>query len=44
MPEFPRQVLDALRQPIETGKVTIARANAHVSYFSRFSLVCAMNP
>ena len=44
LPEFPRQVLDALRQPIETGKVTIARANAHVSYFSRFSLVCAMNP
>ena len=44
LPEFPRQVLDALRQPIETGRVTVARVNAHVSYFSRFSLVCALNP
>ncbi|MGD9538655.1 MAG: YifB family Mg chelatase-like AAA ATPase [Alphaproteobacteria bacterium] len=44
LPEFPRQVLDALRQPIEAGRVTVARANAHVSYPSRFGLICAMNP
>jgi magnesium chelatase family protein len=43
-PEFTRQVLGALRQPIETGKVSVARANAHVSYPSRFQLVAAMNP
>ncbi len=43
-PEFPRQVLDTLRQPIETGEVMVARANAHVRYPCRFLLVAAANP
>ncbi len=43
-PEFPRQVLDTLRQPIETGEVVVARANAHVRYPCRFLLVAAANP
>ena len=43
-PEFPRTVLDTLRQPIETGEVMVARANAHVSYPCRFLLVAAANP
>lgn len=44
LPEFSRQALEALRQPLETGRVAIARANAHVSYPARFQLVAAMNP
>ncbi|MBI1179344.1 MAG: ATP-binding protein [Alphaproteobacteria bacterium] len=44
MPEFPRQVLDSLRQPLETGRVMVARANAHVEYPARVQLVAAMNP
>ena len=44
LPEFNRAALEALRQPIETGKAVIARANAHVSYPARFQLVAAMNP
>lgn len=44
LPEFQRSVLDALRQPIETGRAVVARANAHVSYPARFQLVAAMNP
>ena len=44
LPEFARQTLEALRQPIETGRVTIARANHHVTYPARFQLVAAMNP
>ncbi len=43
-PEFPRTVLETLRQPIETGEVMVARANAHVKYPSRFMLVAAANP
>jgi magnesium chelatase family protein len=43
-PEFPRAVLETLRQPIETGEVMIARANAHIRYPCRFMLVAAANP
>jgi magnesium chelatase family protein len=44
LPEFPRPVLETLRQPIETGDVVVARANAHVRYPCRFMLVAAANP
>ncbi len=44
MPELPRQSLEALRAPIETGRTTVARAAAHVTYPARFQLVAAMNP
>ena len=44
LPEFQRQVLDSLRQPLETGEVTVARANAHVTFPARVQLVAAMNP
>jgi magnesium chelatase family protein len=44
LPEFGTQALDSLRQPLETGEVIVARANAHVRYPSRFQLVAAMNP
>jgi len=44
LPEFPRVVLESLRQPLEAGKVTVARAQAHVTYPARFQLVAAMNP
>ncbi|MGX9965286.1 YifB family Mg chelatase-like AAA ATPase [Roseomonas sp. F4] len=43
-PEFPRAALEALRQPMETGRTTISRANAHVTYPARFQCVAAMNP
>ena len=44
LPEFPRAALEALRQPLESGRTTVARALAHVTYPARFQLVAAMNP
>ena len=44
LPEFTSSVLETLRQPIETGDVTVARANAHVKYPCRFMLIAAANP
>ena len=44
LPEFPRQALESLRQPMESGRTTVSRATAHVTYPSRFQLVAAMNP
>ena len=44
LPEFSRQALDALRQPIETGRVEVARAEAHIAYNANFQLIGAMNP
>jgi magnesium chelatase family protein len=44
LPEFQRPVLASLRQPLETGTVQIARANAHVTFPARVQLVAAMNP
>lgn len=44
MLEFQRAVLDSLRQPLETGSVSVARANAHVTFPARVQLVAAMNP
>ncbi len=44
MPEFARPTLVALRQPLESGRAVIARANAHVAFPARFQFVAAMNP
>lgn len=44
LPEFPPQVLDSLRQPLETGEIHVARVNAHVRYPASFQLIAAMNP
>ena len=44
MPEFRKDTLDMMRQPLEDGKVTISRVSGSVSYPAEFMLVCAMNP
>nr|WP_294814225.1 YifB family Mg chelatase-like AAA ATPase [uncultured Sphingomonas sp.] len=44
LPEFQRAVLDSLRQPLEAGVVSVARANAHVTFPARVQLIAAMNP
>ena len=42
--ELTRPLLNALRQPLETGQIVVALANQHVTYPARFQLVAAMNP
>lgn len=44
MPEFPRPVLETLRQPLEDGHVTIARAHSSIRFPAQFMLVAALNP
>lgn len=44
LPEFPRAVLETLRQPIENGEVVVSRANAHMRYPARFLMIAAANP
>jgi len=44
LPEFARPVLEALRQPLESGRAVVARANSHVTFPARVQLVAAMNP
>ena len=44
MPEYPRRVLEALRQPLEDGVATVSRVKAHMQYLSRCMLVASMNP
>ncbi|MGY5959064.1 YifB family Mg chelatase-like AAA ATPase [Kosakonia sp. BK9b] len=44
LPEFERRVLDALREPIESGQIHISRTRAKVTYPARFQLIAAMNP
>jgi len=44
LPEFDRRVLDALREPIESGEIAISRARAKATYPARFQLIAAMNP
>lgn len=44
LPEYPRVVLESLRQPLETGQISVARVEMHVTYPARFQLIAAMNP
>jgi magnesium chelatase family protein len=44
LPEYPRAVLESLRQPLETGTISVARVAMHVTYPARFQLIAAMNP
>lgn len=44
LPEFSRQALEALRQPLESGRAVVARANAHITYPAKFQLIAAMKP
>ena len=44
LPEFSRSALESLRQPLETGNITVARANSHITYPARIQLIAAMNP
>lgn len=44
LPEFPRSVLEVLREPLETGEIHVSRAQAQVTYPARFQLIAAMNP
>ena len=44
LPEFERKVLDALRQPLESGEIIISRAMAKIQFPARFQLIAAMNP
>lgn len=44
LPEFSRMSLEALRQPLETGNITVSRANVHITYPARIQLIAAMNP
>ena len=44
LPEFSKQALEALRQPMESGNITISRVNAKITYPAKFQLVAAMNP
>lgn len=44
LPEFNPATLEVLRQPMETGKITVSRANGHITYPADFQLIAAMNP
>ena len=44
LPEFSKQTIEVLRQPMEDGKITISRVNSSVTYYSNFITICALNP